>query len=68
LPISHSKRSFWAGTGAFSKGAHVLVVECQKSVDYTIKGETIHFNPEMESILGKGLFDRNTIAVTNRRR
>jgi len=68
LVIGAGPAGLGAGIGALSKGARVLVVERQKSVGDTIKGETIHFNPEMESILGKGFFDRNTVAVTNRRR
>jgi flavin-dependent dehydrogenase len=68
LVIGAGPAGLGAGLGALEQGARVLVVERQKSVGDTIKGETIHFNPEMESILGKGFFDRNTIAVTNRRR
>ncbi len=68
LVIGAGPAGLGAGLGALERGARVLVVEKQKSVCDTIKGETIHFNPEMESILGKGFFDRNTIAVTHRRR
>ncbi len=68
LVIGAGPAGLGAGIGALERGARVLVVERQKSVGDTIKGETIHFNPEMEAILGKGFFDRNTIAVTNRRR
>jgi flavin-dependent dehydrogenase len=68
LVIGAGPAGLGAGMGALARGAQVLVVERQKSVGDTIKGETIHFNPEMEAILGKGFFDRNTVAVTNRRR
>ncbi len=57
-----------AGLGALEAGADVLVVEKQRTVGDTIKGETIHRNQEMERILGPGFFDRNTIATTTRRR
>ncbi|MBN2223570.1 MAG: FAD-dependent monooxygenase [Deltaproteobacteria bacterium] len=68
LVIGAGPAGLGAGLGALERGARVLVVEKQRSVGDTIKGETIHFNQQMESILGKGFFDRNTIAVTNRRR
>ena len=68
LVIGAGPAGLGAGIGALARGAQVLVVERQKSVGDTIKGETIHFNPEMEAILGKGFFDRNNVAVTNRRR
>jgi flavin-dependent dehydrogenase len=68
LVIGAGPAGLGAGMGALAEGAQVLVVEAQKSVGDTIKGETIHFNPEMESILGRGFFDRNTIVRTNRRR
>ena len=68
LVIGAGPAGLGAGLGALERGVRVLVVERQKSVGDTIKGETIHFNPEMEAILGKGFFDRNTIAVTTRRR
>jgi flavin-dependent dehydrogenase len=68
LVIGAGPAGLGAGMGALARGARVLVVERQKNVGDTIKGETIHFNPEMEAILGKGFFDRNTVAVTNRRR
>ncbi len=68
LVIGAGPAGLGVGLGALARGARVLVVERQKSVGDTIKGETIHFNPEMEAILSKGFFDRNTIAVTNRRR
>jgi len=68
LVIGAGPAGLGAGLGALERGARVHVVERQKSVGDTIKGETIHFNPEMEAILGKGFLDRNTIAVTNRRR
>jgi flavin-dependent dehydrogenase len=68
LVIGAGPAGLGTGIGALARGANVLVVERQKDVGDTIKGETIHFNPEMEAILGKGFFDRNTVAVTNRRR
>jgi flavin-dependent dehydrogenase len=68
LVIGAGPAGLGAGLGALERGARALVVEKQRNVGDTIKGETIHFNPEMEAILGKGFFDRNTIAVTNRRR
>ena len=68
LVIGAGPAGLGTGMGALERGARVLLVDKQKSVGDTIKGETIHFNPEMEALLGKGFFDRNTIAVTNRRR
>ena len=68
LVIGAGPAGLGAGIGALARGAQVLVVERQNNVGDTIKGETIHFNPEMEAILGKGFFNRNTVAVTNRRR
>ncbi len=68
LVIGAGPAGLGTGLGALERGARVLLVDKQQSVGDTIKGETIHFNPEMEALLGKGFFDRNTIAVTNRRR
>jgi len=68
LVIGAGPAGLGTGLGALERGARVLLVDKQKSVGDTIKGETIHFNPQMEALLGKGFFNRNTIAVTNRRR
>ncbi len=68
LVIGAGPAGLGTGLGALERGARVLLVDKQKSVGDTIKGETIHFNPQMEALLGKGFLNRNTIAVTNRRR
>jgi len=57
-----------AGLGALSEGARVMVIEAQDDVGNTKKGETIHFNREMEGILGEGFFSRHEINRVDRRR
>jgi flavin-dependent dehydrogenase len=57
-----------AGLGALSEGARVVVIEAQDDVGKTKKGETIHFNREMEDILGDGFFSRHEINRVDRRR
>jgi len=57
-----------AGLGALSEGARVVVIEAQDDVGKTKKGETIHFNRDMENILGGGFFSRHEINRVERRR
>ncbi|MBN1883127.1 MAG: NAD(P)/FAD-dependent oxidoreductase [Deltaproteobacteria bacterium] len=57
-----------AGLGALSEGARVEVIEAQDDVGRVKKGETIHFNREMEDILGDSFFSRHEINRVDRRR
>jgi flavin-dependent dehydrogenase len=68
LVIGSGPAGLGAGIGALEAGAEVLVVERQRDVGDTLKGETIHRNARMEEILGPGFFDRNTIVTTYLRR